>query len=203
MALPQVPRERHNGVALNWGGIPEDKRARFLHPGELAVIASLLRGKARVVEFGCQNGRTARVLLDSLPGIEHYIGIDVLPGYVPAKAVQRGEVPDKPGEFALGDDRFRAIVRERGSYDVQAGEISPVDAAFIDGDHSREGVLNDYRLARAAMRRGGILLFHDYHDRVGADGKPEVDVAEVLHELYLDGLPLVHVAGTWIAYAAI
>lgn len=200
MRLPQSPRALHNGVALRWDGIPTDKRARFLHPGELEVIASLVRNAKGVVEFGCQNGRTARVLLDSLPSIERYVGVDVLPGYVPDKVVQRGEVPADAGEFAVSDRRFRLLIRPRGSFDLDALDIGQVDAAFIDGDHSRAGVTNDYALARLCVRQGGVIVFHDYHDRRHPDGTPEVDVADVLHELVAAGRKIEHVAGTWIAF---
>lgn len=38
----------------------------------------------RVVEFGIQDGRTARLLLDELPGIERYVGIDLPAGRLTA-----------------------------------------------------------------------------------------------------------------------
>lgn len=38
-----------------------------------------------------------------------------------------------------------------------------VDFLFIDGDHSREGVENDYRAYAPLVRAGGAIAFHDIH----------------------------------------
>ncbi len=200
--LPKVPRERLDLRPANWNAIPHQSRVRFLHPGEMEVIVALLRSvKAEeVVEFGCQNGRTARVLLDTLPEIFRYVGIDVTPEHVTSNVVQRKEVPAIAGEFALGDPRFDLIVKPRGSHDVEADEIGMVDAAFIDGDHSRAGVENDYRLALQVVRNGGIVIAHDYHHLRDKEGKPLVDVEDVLHELAAKGRKIEHVDGTWIAF---
>ncbi|MCX5714987.1 MAG: class I SAM-dependent methyltransferase [Candidatus Omnitrophica bacterium] len=36
-----------------------------------------------------------------------------------------------------------------------------VDVLFIDGDHSYEGVKNDFELYRSLVKKGGIIAFHD------------------------------------------
>ncbi len=38
---------------------------------------------------------------------------------------------------------------------------APYDFIFIDGDHSYEGVLNDYQAAVRLIARPGIIAFHD------------------------------------------
>lgn len=200
MPRPRLPKVDVKRRTCRWDAIPQASRARFLNPGEMDVLAELLAGSRRVVEVGCQNGRTARVLLDTLPEIERYVGIDVLPGYVPEKAVQRGEVPANPGEFALADPRFQLIVRPRGAFDLDGLDVGHADAFFIDGDHSRAGVANDYVLARACLTKGGLVIFHDYHHLAHPDGTPQVDVATVLEEMAADGHRITHVAGTWIAF---
>jgi predicted O-methyltransferase YrrM len=37
----------------------------------------------------------------------------------------------------------------------------PVDFVFIDGDHSYDGVRNDFELYGALVRKGGVVAFHD------------------------------------------
>lgn len=173
-------------------GIPP----RYFHPGELDALVALIGSvEPRVViEFGCNEGRAAAALLLNLPTIECYVGIDVLPGYVTIKECQRKEIPEMPGRFAASDPRFRLMLRPRGSFELRTEDLPPCDAVFIDADHSRAGVLNDYALAKALVRPGGIIVFHD------DNGLPVVEVSETLDELAANGAEIVHVAGTWLAF---
>lgn len=198
MALPKISPLQLDMQPVNLVGIPP----RFMNANEREVIIALLRSvkPKRVVEIGCNVGGTSLAILRNVPTIEAYIGIDVLPGYVTDRPVQRNEVPQDPGSLVKDDPRFRMMLRERGSFDVWAEELfecsngEPYDAVFVDGDHGREGVLNDRQLARKVVRPGGIIIFHDYH-QLGT-----VDVKVVLDQAHAAGAPLVHVAGTWVAY---
>lgn len=169
---------------------------RFMNPGELEVLISLVASvdPVGVLEFGINTGRTAQALLEYVPQIQHYVGIDVPMGTVTAKHVQRKEVPEVAGELVLGDPRVRLIVREGGSHAVNASELPFVSAAFIDGDHSRAGVENDTMLAMQRVRPGGIVIWHDYHER------NVVDVRSVLDKKFAQGWDLRHVRGTWLVY---
>lgn len=172
---------------------------RFFNPTERETLVALIASvqPRTVVEFGCNEGRAAATILLNLPGIEQYVGIDVLPGYVTQMECQRNEVPAEPGKFAARDRRFRLLLKARGSFDVTTAELPPADAIFIDADHSYAGVINDYRLAKAIVRPGGIIIFHD------DNGSPQVQVSEALDELHRCGNPIVHVDGTWLAFERI
>jgi predicted O-methyltransferase YrrM len=169
---------------------------RFLNEGELEVLIALFRSVSPrvVIEFGCNVGRTAKALLREIPTIERYVGVDVARGYVPSKAVQRNEVPERPGHLVADDPLFRLIVSARGSLDLKPTDLPECDAVFIDGDHGREAVMHDSALARALTREGGIIVWHDYHD-LGT-----VDVREVLDEDFAAGRDIRHVADTWLAF---
>lgn len=170
---------------------------RFFNAGELDALIHLVASvhPKTVIEFGCHEGRAAAAILRNVPGIEAYVGIDVVPGYVTIKECQRKEVPDNPGRLAQTDTRFRLILRPGGSFDLRPSDLPPCDAVFIDADHSRAGVRNDYALAKEVIRPGGIIIFHD-------DNKlPVVEVSETLDELYTEGVSVVHVEGTWLAFA--
>lgn len=160
------------------------------------ILIHLIRSvEARtVVEFGCNNGRTAAAVLRNVPDIERYVGIDVLPGYSFACKVQAQEIPAKAGELAAGDVRFELVVRQRGSFDLGAADLPACDVVFIDGDHSRAAVMNDRALAKAIVRPGGLIIYHD------DNGLEVVDVSSVLDSLADEGADIVHVAGTWLAY---
>ena len=169
---------------------------RFFNPGELDRLVALVASVSprTMIEFGCNEGRAAATLLLNVPSIERYVGIDVLPGYVTIRECQRKEVPAEPGKYALEDPRFQLIVRPRGSFDLAPADLPLADVAFIDADHSRAGVLNDYDLAKVVVRQGGIIIFHD------DNGLGAVEVSETLDELAACGAPIVHVANTWLAF---
>jgi len=50
---------------------------------------------------------------------------------------------------------------------------TPIDFLFIDGDHSYDGVKQDYQAYARFVRRGGIIALHDIAPH--ADGECEVD----------------------------
>ncbi len=170
-----------------------------MNPGELEVLVALVRrAEPKVmIEFGVNEGRTARALLDNVPSLARYVGVDVEPGYVTAKAVQRREVPRDAGHLAREDARFDLVLRPRGSLDLMPDDLPEAGAFFIDGDHGFEAVLHDTMLARALARPGAIIIWHDYH------GLDTVDVRRVLEGFSRWGAPIQHVENTWLAFEVV
>lgn len=163
-----------------------------MNPGELEVFVGMVEAiEAKVVvEIGVHEGRNPMVLLARQNMIERYIGIDVPQNYAPSLPVQRHEVPALPGRLAAHDPRFEMILRPRGSLDLSPDDLPQADAVLIDGDHAWRTVLHDSLLARAIIRPGGVIFWHDYHDL------ETVDVRGVLDELAAI-IPLEHIEGTW------
>ena len=198
MTIAVVPQSALAVRPIDWTGLTR----RFMHPGELEVLIALIASvePKSVIEIGVNAGRTAKAILANVPGIARYVGVDVKPGYVPSCAAQRGEVPARPGELCAGDRRFDLVLRERGSLDLAPADVSRLcltgwaDAFFIDGDHGAVAVAHDTRLARACVRPGGIIIWHDYHE-LGT-----VDVKGVLDDLAFCGAALQHVEGTWLVF---
>ena len=58
-------------------------------------------------------------------------------------------------------------VRGDSVYTVGIHDNESIDLAFIDGDHSFEGCLNDLRAVWPKMKRGGVILVHDCWDGSG------------------------------------
>jgi hypothetical protein len=52
--------------------------------------------------------------------------------------------------------------------------INDIDVLFIDGDHSYNGVKNDFNLYSPLVKNGGYIVFDDYNDHVSS---PEVKPA--------------------------
>lgn len=172
-----------------------------MNPGEPEVLLALISSvnPVRVAEFGVNEGLTARFLLDNIPSIQHYIGVDITArsNYKMEHGIQQREKSLRPGYFANASDKFRLILHENGSLDCSAAEFGRVGAVFVDGDHGRKAVEHDTALARLIVKPGGIIVWHDYH----AHGT--VGVQDVLEEQYAAGAPIQYVEGTWLAFERI
>lgn len=167
-----------------------------MNPGELEVLCALVDSvkPTRVVEFGCNMGRTAKVLMREVKSIVSYVGVDVLPGYQFKCQVQKNEIPFNPGGFALDDVRFELVLRDRGTLDLRREDLGTCDVVFIDGDHSYDAVIHDSVLANSIVRPGGMIIWHDYH------GQPVVDVRRALEEIAEGGVKIQYVKDTWLAF---
>jgi predicted O-methyltransferase YrrM len=102
-------------------------------------------------------------------------------------------VPAQAGRVAAADARFFVLVREGGSGTLTPHDLEPCDAVFIDGDHSEGAVRHDSHLARALVRPGGIIVWHDYLN-------PSVEVTKALGTLRDEGWPIESVDNTWLAF---
>ena len=176
---------------IDWCGLHQG----YLQVGEMEILVDLVRSvDARtMIEIGCRDGRTARVMLKNVSSLERYIGVDVTRDYMPAFAHQRDEMVPEPGVLATGDARFELIVRPRGSLDLSLDDLPECDAIFIDGDHSEEAVARDSDLSLSIVRSSGVVIWHDATN----DG---VEVKRVLDRLRTEGWPIETVPNTWLAF---
>ena len=165
----------------------------YLIPGELEALLTLIDSvnPTSMIEFGVNEGRTALAVLHVFPDITRYVGVDVAfdhPLEIPA---QQHEVPRYPGHMVAGNPRFELIIRE--SDDVFDSMDDQFNVAFIDGDHGFNAVIKDHKLAMRLVRKGGIIIHHDYSN-------PTVQSTEALDALYAEGHKLYHVEDFWLAY---
>ena len=169
--------------------------SKYLNAQETAILVSLVRSVRPVtmIEFGCHAGRTAKVVLDNVPTLQRYIGIDVPADHVPTLACQMSEVSHTPG-YDVEDDRFRLLLAPSRS--LVSENLEPCDACFIDGDHSIAAVLHDSHLAKALVRPGGIIVWHDFLN-------PAVEVTWALNCLRDQGWSIDDVDNSWIAFTRI
>jgi hypothetical protein len=141
-----------------------------------------------MIEIGCQLGETAKAILWQVHTLERYIGIDVPYRHRTTLTGQQTEVPANPGLYAEDDPRFYLLLQD--STKLTPFDLEPCDAVFIDGDHSLFAVLHDSHLARALIRSGGIIIWHDMYNEA-------VEVTAALKQLRW---PVTHIEGTWLAY---
>lgn len=187
MKIPSIPKSEFVGTIASFNP--------YLNSEETSIVVALTDNVAPKVfiEFGCNYGRTAKTLLHHVLSLEKYIGIDVPSEHEPLLACQRSEIPYNAGGFAATDPRFFLLLRN--SLELEARDLEPCDAVFIDGDHSERAVLHDSNLACALLRPGGIIIWHDY-------GNNAVEVTQALHYLHQQcGWRITPVRDTWLAYA--
>lgn len=168
----------------------------YAAPGDRRVLLALsrcLRPRC-VVEIGIQRGTTAALLLRESAWIEQYVGIDVPPDTVLAR--QQRELPQHAGELAAADPRLSVLLIHGGSEELRASDPRlprNVDMVYIDGDHSEAAVRADTDLARAVVRPGGVIAWHDYPSEAGVRA-----VIDGLNRAEGDHIALVH--GSWVCF---
>jgi predicted O-methyltransferase YrrM len=191
VGLATIPQSALAVRPVDWRGLPQ----AYLATGELEIIVALVRSSQHriVVEIGLAEGRTAKAILRELPAVQRYIGVDTAPYYRTKLASQWSERPMSPGYLALDDSRFDRWLLPRGSLDLTADDFPPVDAVFIDGDHSHEVVRHDTDLARAILEPGGIIIWHDYKNETA-------EVTRVLEHEAHHGHDIRHIENTFLAF---
>jgi predicted O-methyltransferase YrrM len=168
----------------------------YLNASDTAALVALVASVEPkvMIEIGCNTGHTAAAILEAVATLEKYIGIDVAPDHVPTLLCQYSEVPSHPGHHAADDPRFFLLLQD--SRTLMHSDLEPCDAVFIDGDHSLKAVLHDSNLARALVRPGGIIIFHDY-------GNDAVEATQAIDQLRADGWAIKPIENSWLAFMRI
>ena len=133
-------------------------------PGERVLLEKYARGKKRLAEIGVFHGVTTRLLRTAMAPDGVLLAIDPffrsdfgLRGYGWARLIAHSQVRkvsngrvlwiETMGKDAPGDPRVQAAV--------------PLDFVFFDGDHSYEGMQEDWTAWRPHLAPGAIACFHD------------------------------------------
>lgn len=167
--------------------------SEYLNSQETSILITLVKSVLPrvMIEFGCNIGITSKRVLESVPTLERYIGVDVHADYKTTLMCQRSEVPSRAGAFAADDPRF--FLLSSPTVELLAEDLEPCNAVFIDGDHSDKAVIHESLLARELVGENGIIVWHDY-------GNPAVEVTDALKRIAASGWPIVSVEGSWLAF---
>lgn len=182
LALSQLPREP--------GMLPLT---------ELVVLAALCKylQPKRALEIGTHKGSSALAMAMHTPPEAEIFTLD-LPSWdaTTMYPVDNGEITGKP--FSIGDlyrgtayeKKIRQLYGDSAGFDFEALR-NAIDLVFIDGSHTYENVKIDTQNAWEVLRRGGVIIWDDYHPEWGPG------VMRVLHEI--TDRPVYHIAGTRLA----
>ena len=122
-----------------------------------------------VVEIGTARGGTFYLMVRFLKSADKFVSVNLgwSFGYKYKKKLLEKIDPDKRLSFIVGDSHDKSTYER-----VRQATDSEVDFIFIDGDHSYDGVKQDFEMYKDLVCEGGIIAFHDIqhqHSRVGVD----------------------------------
>lgn len=121
-----------------------------------------------ILEIGTSNGGTLYVWARYIKSCHRIISIDLPEGY-PCAKIKFFELFDKAKEFCF----LRGNSHSEKTVDMftQVLKQWKIDFLYIDGDHSYEGVKQDFKTYVQFVAPGGIVAFHDilYHHNYGVD----------------------------------
>lgn len=127
------------------------------NPDEFAALALFLRERGphtNYMEIGSASGG-ACLFLSREVGFRRVLSLD--DGQHPRAVAQSENFAQVPNfKQFLGDSHSEAA----RSF-LEENVEGKLDVAFIDGDHSYEGVWQDIQLARPFCRRGALMILHD------------------------------------------
>jgi len=135
------------------------------------------------LEIGTFAGGSAS-LVSSNPKVRNVYSIDLgspIDKEIPIRNVNKFKNKQCLYEYFQGssfDETLISLVKKT---------VKSVDILFIDGDHSYEGVLNDFKNFSDLVKPSGYIVFDDYMDNIYSPNvKPAVDyiVLELLNNEY-------------------
>ena len=107
-----------------------------------------------IVEIGIKEGGNLKVLSTHLSSNGKAIGID------PRKEIPWKMNDAKCSVFHICGDSHASSTRDQ-LLEILDGE--QIDVLFIDGDHSTQGMLDDYKDYAPLVRKGGLIAVHDIY----------------------------------------
>jgi predicted O-methyltransferase YrrM len=121
------------------------------------------------VEIGCYAGGSACLMLQrpNTNVISIDLGIPISSDIV-KENVKKLNILNNHYNYIQGNSQKIQTVNELKNL------IQSIDILFIDGDHSYNGVINDFNLYSKMVKPGGYIVFDDYNDK---QHSPQVKVA--------------------------
>jgi predicted O-methyltransferase YrrM len=168
----------------------------------LGTSCDLLYGLVRsikpdlCVEVGSAQGRSAcsigLALKENGRGVLHAIDPHTRTDWNDAESVDSFEIISR-NLAALELTDWVKIVRKTSS-EAAEGWTSPIDMAFIDGDHSYAGVKRDWDIFLPFVRPFGVVIFHDTLwgvDPALIPTRADMGVPRFVEDLRMQGYPVI------------
>jgi predicted O-methyltransferase YrrM len=147
--------EKANHIVQNMEGNSFHNHYHILYD-----ICDSFKGNITYLEIGTFCGASAS-LVASNSKVKHVITIDLgtpVNKETPIKNVNKFKNKDCRYDYIQGSSFDKKVEDELKSI------ITSFDILFIDGDHTREGVINDFKIYSKYLNNGGYIIFDDYND---------------------------------------
>lgn len=141
------------------------------------------------VEIGVLYGGSMIMMMNINSPCLH-IGIDPFAGYY-GKSFDPHRQIDLTNHFDITSENIRKnnkysqewkLIKGKSS-EVADKVIENIDFLFIDGDHSRVGVIDDFNNYRNKVNKGGLIVFDNYSDDNWPEVKDAVDFLVDIHAI--------------------
>lgn len=144
-----------------FASVPVPPVPAYQNPGEFGMLWELVasRPHARVLEIGSLFGGTLW-WWSHLPAVETLVSVDVPSDWAEVADGVRAARESWAEWFSPRVD-FVEVVADSHDPATLGLVDGPFDFAFIDGDHSYDGVRSDWLMWSPLVRPGGLLAFHD------------------------------------------
>ncbi len=169
----------------------------------LCIMARLIKAE-RVFEIGTLDGYTALHFAMNTPEQAEVYTLDLPPNHSASLKATETDKAHQARHAAVTRYRFDGSPNQMKIHclfgDSAEFDYSPfaqsIDLFFIDGAHSYEYVKSDTMKALECVRRGGMVVWHDY-GRLGVNG-----VSKWLHE-FARAKKIYSVPGSSLAYMVV
>lgn len=122
--------------------------------------ASRLHDNCRVLEIGSHLGSSALLIAHAIKRKKGKLYcVDTWDN-----ATMPDGMKDTFDDFRLNTSIYEDVIIpiRKSSHDLSLGDVEAgIEMAFIDGDHSEQGVRNDFLKIKAVLKSDGLALFHD------------------------------------------
>ena len=179
-AVPLPVNLEHYFAAME-GGLSREERqllyqiARGLPGGSTVLHVGVWRGAGLMLFMAAlEDARFIGIDCFDMPGVSSYsdqppVGVEEVTGYLKGFMAERHTV-----------QLVKANTLELPAFPA-------ADVIFVDGGHTRACIEHDVRLAKAAVKPGGMLIFHDYGQPKWPDVAPAIDAAFAPEDLRVHG----------------
>jgi predicted O-methyltransferase YrrM len=136
---------------------------------ERACLARQAAGKKRLAEIGVYQAVTTCRLRQVMAPDGVLLAVDPFaPGRL-GFSYDRVIARDEAGRISNGQVRWLRMTGKEAARDPLVGELGGVDFLFIDGDHSYDGLREDWEGWSPRVVPGGIVALHDSRSYDGHD----------------------------------
>ena len=104
-----------------------------------------------VLEVGVFEGETSKSIIEALPNGGQYIGVDINDYRVESTKSMMENINGKVVEFVLGTSISKCARMQSNHFDL----------IFVDGDHSWDNILPEFKVLERLLARGGVFVYHD------------------------------------------